>query len=330
MVTISDVANATGLSTTTVSRVLNHYPYVAEETRNAVLKAVEQLGYIPNNAAQTLRRQKTNTIAVLVPRLTNPFFSHLIEKIEVEAAKMGMQILICHTRYSKQKEMEYLYLLNTKQVDGIIMTSIENKWKDIYKLIRNDPIVLCNEYVNEANVPIIRLNQVEGGYIGTKHLIEKGHTKIGYCSGGILSGVGFDRFQGYKQAMEEYELEIKQEWLFNDTFSDLDGRRVIHCIASLPDRPSAFFAGSDEVAVGMISEAKKINMKVPDDIAVIGFDDQFIAQIVEPALTTIHQPIQKIGEFTMQAMVQLLRSQTISNKREVFELPLSLIVRESS
>lgn len=329
MSTISDVANLAGLSRATVSRVINNHPYVTKEKKELVLKAMKDLGYMPNSAAQKLRKQKTNIIAVLVPKLTNPFFAYLVESLQEKAAENGLQILICNTKYDKQRELEFLYLLKTKEADGIIMTSIENSWEQIKEITPNGPIVFCNEYIADADVPSVRLNQVQGSYIGTCHLIEKGYEKIGYCWGGIPSGLSSDRLLGFKKAMTDHGLAINEDWLFENAYGIFDGRRVMREIAEMEDKPSAIFTGSDEVAAGIISEAKKKGLQVPEDIAVIGFDDQPIAAIVEPALTTIHQPIEEIGKKTMEVMLELLEDKTKSIKSQIYELPLQLVVRES-
>ncbi|MBS4200226.1 LacI family DNA-binding transcriptional regulator [Bacillus sp. FJAT-49732] len=329
MPTISDVARLAGLSRATVSRVINNHPYVSDAKKELVLKAMRDLGYIPNSAAQNLRKQKTNIIAVLVPKLTNPFFAYLVESIEEKAAENGLQILICNTKYDKKRELEFLRYLKTKQVDGVIMTSIENGWEVIEAVIWSGPIVLCNEYSAKANVPSVRLNQLQGGYMGTSYLLNQGYTKIGYCWGGILSGLAHDRFFGFEQAMTESGLSVNNNWLFESAFSIEDGRRIMNEIAKMADKPNALFTGSDEVAAGIISEAKKLGLRVPEDIAVVGFDDQPISEVIEPALTTIRQPIKEIGAKTMEVMINLLSNEEKTTAK-IYELPLELIARESS
>ncbi|CAM4218562.1 LacI family DNA-binding transcriptional regulator [Lederbergia lenta] len=330
MPTISDVAKLAGLSRATVSRVINNHPYVTEEKKRLVEEAMDHLGYIPNSHAQFLRKQKTNIIAVLVPKLTNPYFAYLVESLERQASRKGFQILICNTLYDKKREIEFLELLKKKQVDGIIMTTIENAWEKINAIPLDGPILFCNEYVTGVNVPSIRLNNVEGGYIGTRHLIQRGHTKIGYCWGGDDRSLSKDRWEGYQSAMTEQRLPIKKSWLFEKTFDIEDGRRVMNEIMTMEDKPTALFTGSDEVAAGIISEAKKLGLSVPEDMAVIGFDDQPIARVVEPQLTTIRQPIEEIGDMTIKVMLELLTNKEKMKKRLIYELPLKLVVRDSS
>lgn len=330
MPTISDVAKLSGLSRTTVSRVINQHPYVSKEKKEIVLQAMKKLGYTPNFAAQHLRKQKTNTIAVLVPKLTNPFFAYLVESIEEKAVESGYQILICNTKYDKKRELAFLRNLKSKQVDGIIMTNIQNNWQIIDSIINGGPIVLCNEYTAEANVPTVRLNQVAGSYNGTYHLIEKGYTKIGYCWGGIPSGLSNDRLKGYKMALTDHELTLNKQWIFPGVYGIKDGIRVMEEISKMKDKPDAIFSGSDEVAAGIVSEAKRQGIIIPDELAVMGFDNQPIAEVVDPALTTISQPITEIGKISMEIMLSLLSGEDNVDQLMVHELPLELVVRKST
>ncbi|WP_347880539.1 LacI family DNA-binding transcriptional regulator [Metabacillus flavus] len=163
MATITDVANLAGLSRSTVSRVLNNFPYVSEEKKRLVEEAMKQLNYYPNSSAQTLRSQKTDTIAVFIPMLTNPFFSYLLEGIDTVATENGFRLLVCQTRYDKNTEKQFFNLVMSKQVDGIILTSIENSWDIIQDYTSYGPVVMCNEYDHASKTPNVRLDQVYGG-----------------------------------------------------------------------------------------------------------------------------------------------------------------------
>ncbi|WP_332695965.1 LacI family DNA-binding transcriptional regulator [Halalkalibacter lacteus] len=330
MPTITDVAKLAGLSKTTVSRVLNNHPYVSKENKVLVQKAMEQLGYSPNPSARRLRGQLTCTIGVIVPRIVNPFFSYLVNSIEKVAYKNNYQVLIFQSDENKEKELNFLNLLKIKQVDGIIMTSIENEWDSIEQYTKYGPIMLCNEYVNNAKVPMVRLDQSEGTYIGIKHLIERGHKKIGYCTGGLFAedGKDKDRNQGYQKALKEAGIAINPNWIFVNQHSIEDGKQVMNQILTLNDRPTAIFTGSDEIAGGVMIEAKKHGLKIPDDIAIIGFDDQPIAELLEPALTTIRQPIDQMGEKAVEGLIAMLNNQEVQIKK--IDLPIQLVIRKST
>lgn len=328
MATIEDVAKLAGLSRSTVSRVLNNHPYVTDEKKRLVYEAMKQLEYFPNSSAQRLRTQKTDTIAVLVPRLTNPFFPFLIEGLEMIAVKHGFQLLICQTQHDKEKELSFLNLLLTKQVDGLIFTAIENDWTTIDAFKTYGPMILCNEYISEATVPIVRLDQVKGSYLGTRHLIERGHKEIAYC-GGTSSELGIDREKGFRKALAESGLVVNEKWLFRDLYSIECGKNLLKKLVKMEHRPSAVFTGSDEVAAGIIREAKNHKIRIPSELAVMGFDDQPIAELLEPSLTTIRQPTRDMGMKTMELMLAMLANPNMNEARQVIELPIQVISRES-
>ncbi|GAA0614618.1 LacI family DNA-binding transcriptional regulator [Virgibacillus siamensis] len=328
MSTIEDVAKLAGVSKTTVSRVLNNHPYVAENKKALVHKAMEELLYVPNSTAQRLRKQTTQTIAVLIPRISNPFFSKMVEVMENIAADNGLQLVVCQTMYDKKRELVYLDLVKTKQIDGVILASLENDWNEVNDYTNFAPIIFCNEYDDRAQVPTVRLNQFEGAYIGTKYLIDKGYNKIAKCRGNNLSGLVTDRQRGFYHALDEAGLPFSEEWTFTGVSLVEDGRRVLREIIEMENRPNAVFTGSDEVAAGIISEAGRLDVKIPDELAVMGFDDQQIAGLVTPGLTTIHQPVDQIGKRSMEVMIDLLHGKGRMDEQLTL-LPLHLVERGS-
>jgi LacI family transcriptional regulator, repressor for deo operon, udp, cdd, tsx, nupC, and nupG len=328
MATIQDVAKRAGLSRTTVSRVINEHPYVTEEKKRLVTQAMKELNYVPNSSARRLRRQKTETIAVYVPRLTNPFFSHLVEVMEKEAAKKGYQLILCQTRYKKDQERNFLELLKTKQVDGLILTSIENYWSEFEPYLAFGPIVVCNEYSDSAQVPTVHLDQIEGSYLGTKHLIDQGYRKIGYCTGNHKSSrISKDRKIGFVKALEEAGIPIRKDWFFYNAYSVQDGFEAFSKLSKLDDRPEAVFTGSDEVAAGMAKAAYDVGWRVPEDLAIIGFDNQPLAELMD--LTTVEQPIGTIACLAVDLMVEAIQSKKPLKRKEII-LPFQLIKRSST
>jgi len=329
MTTIKEVAAKTGLSPTTISRVINRHPYVDDAKRKKVLDAMDELGYVPNSSARRLRGQKTNTIAVIISRIINPFFSHLVDAMELVAGEKGYQLILCDSRLNKEREIAQLELLKTKQVDGIILASLQNEWKDIEPFTKYGPIISCNEYDNNAQIPIIRCDQQYGGYIGTKHLIEKGHRKIAYAGGADRIQLTFDRKIGFYKAINEQGLSVPNDWMFLSFYGIEDGKNIFRQIQAMKDRPTAIFAGGDEVAAGIIQEAKRSHNRVPEDIAVVGFDNQPIADLIEPGLTTIEQPMKLMGTRAMEMMVDMIKyKHKVAYKKEI--LPLQLVIRQST
>ncbi|MNO19374.1 Catabolite control protein A [compost metagenome] len=330
MATIIDVARLAGVSKTTVSRVINNYPHISADKKEQVLKAMEQLGFTPNLSARRLRGQLATTIAVVVPKIVNPFFSYLVDAIEQVGYRNGYQTLICQTNEDKDKELAYLNLLKTKQADGMIMTSIENAWEDIKPFTQYGPIVLCNEYISKLDVPMIRVDQYQGTYIGVKHLIERGHRKIAYCTGGLFTEAGKDRDRnrGYQKALEEAGIPVNPNYILVDKHTIEDGKNVMRLILEMKDRPTAVFTGSDEIAGGLMMAAKQAGLSVPGDLAILGFDDQPIAEVLDPGLTTIRQPIEQMGQKAGEILLSILNQE--NTESAVHELPVELIIRKST
>ncbi|WP_407267940.1 LacI family DNA-binding transcriptional regulator [Radiobacillus sp. PE A8.2] len=329
MATIKDVAERAGLSRATVSRVINNHAYVTEEKKRLVYEAMKELNYVPNSIARHLRKQTTETIAVLVPRISNPFFSKLVEVMEMVAAENIFQLIVCQTRSDKMREMEYLDMLKTKQIAGVIMVSIENDWEDIKDYSSFGPIFFCNEYPTNNNITVVGSNQFNGGYLATRHLLEKGHKIIAFCSGEKTNTNMHGRKLGFDFALKEFGFSNSDSCWFRGVVDIEDGRRVLRKIIAMKDRPTAVFTGSDEIAAGIIKEARMNNIQIPDELAVVGYDNQSIAELMEPGITTINQPVEAIGKRTMELMINYLRSYGEFAPINL-ELPLCLIERNST
>lgn len=330
MAKISDVAKLAGLSVSTVSRVINNQKYVTEEKRNAVLKAMEELNYQPSTAARQLRGQSSKILGVIVPRITNPFFSYLVDEIQRIAYQNDFQIMIFQSNEDTEKELSFLNLLSQKQIDGIIMCAIENSEEVIQSYTKYGPIVLCNETFENDHLPTVSLNQAEGAYLGTKYLLSKGHREIAYCTGGIFDedGKNKERNAGFSKAMKEFKLAPNSEWLFVDQHTIDDGKQIARKIFSMSERPDAIFTGSDEVAAGLIVEATKLGMKVPQELAVLGFDDQPLAELTTPSITTVRQPINELGKQTVELMLSILNGR--AGQVDEQQLQMNLVIRESA
>ncbi len=329
MATIKDVAQRTGLSSATISRVINNQPYVTEETKELVHQAMQELGYTPNISARRLRNQKTDTVAVIIPRLTNPFFLYLFEGMEKVATAKGLRLFIYQTQNNKQRELDFINLLKRKEVDGLILTSYENEWSVLEPLVQQGPVIMCNEYTDHPNIPSVHMDHAAATYDAVTHLIRKGYRKIGYCSYGKTIGIEKERKKGFDQALDEYGLSLNKKHAFIGIEHSIpNGRATLRRIADLPkaDRPDAIFTGGDEFAAGMVKEAAKIGWKVPDDLAVVGFDDQPVATLVDPELTTIHQPTEELGKKAMEVLLDVMTHYP-SKSQENILLPYELKIR---
>ncbi|CAM4031598.1 LacI family DNA-binding transcriptional regulator [Mesobacillus zeae] len=329
MTKIDEIAKMCNVSKTTVSRVLNHHPYVSEEKRNQVLKVIKELDYTPSSLARQLRANKSQTMAISVPAIDHPFFSQLIKGVSSKALEKDYKVLIFQTFYNVATEMEMLDLLKNKEVDGIILGALENEWSSIKPFLKYGPILLCNEYHDSAAVPIIGYDEFDAAYKAVSHLIERGHKKIGFCCDTPSSQAQQLRKEGFIKALLENDLQCEEDWMFDHAFSIQDGFRVFTEMSSLADKPTAMFTGNDQVAAGIIKKAMVAGCRVPDDLAVIGYDNQFICQVTTPTITTIDTPIAELGQ---QAAAKLIKNlgKNAEMKREVVRLPTKLIVREST
>lgn len=197
MPTIDEIAKLCNVSKTTVSRVLNNHPYVSKEKRDMILKAINELDYTPNYLARNFRRNKTQTIALSVPSIDHPFFAQLIKGVSHEVLFKNYKVIVFQTFYDKQTELELLELLKHKEVDGIILGTLENEWDQISPFLKYGPILLCNEYHHSADITIIGYDEFEAAYMGVVHLIERGHKKIGFCFDTPYSEAQCQRKEGY-------------------------------------------------------------------------------------------------------------------------------------
>ncbi|MGM9987760.1 MAG: LacI family DNA-binding transcriptional regulator [Bacillaceae bacterium] len=329
MATIEDVAKLAGLSRTTVSRVMNNHPYVSEEKKKRVKQAMEELGFVPNSAARRLRNQKTEIIAVLVPRVTNPFFSKLIESLEMKASERNYCLIICQTHYNPQKELDYIDLLRTKQVDGMIICSMLNKWEALEPALDYGPIIFCNEFDESIEAPGVRFNQVQGAYIAVQHLIKQGHSRMVFCSGHVNTNIAKQREVGILKALHEGGLLLSDQTFISNAYELEDGYNIFHQWSKLSPKPTAIFAGGDEIAAGIIMEAKRNGVSIPEELAVVGFDNQAISIISQPAITTIDQPVHLLANKVIEIMIEKIKSKNYHEK-EIYEFDLELIEREST
>jgi LacI family transcriptional regulator, repressor for deo operon, udp, cdd, tsx, nupC, and nupG len=327
MVRIKDVAKLANVSTATVSRVLRNADNVTEETRKRVLEAIEKLNYQPNVLGRYLRRMETETVLVVVPDITNPFFSKVLRGIESVAIQNGYQVLLGDTQNNVRLEEEYLNLLRQKQVDGTIFLTARISRELIEEMSRQFPVVLACEYFEGAKIPTVSIDNISSARKATEHLIKLGHRRIAHLSGPMNIILSRDRLRGYQQAMMQYELDIDPVLIQEGDFTYELGYNLTLKLLALEKPPTAIFAANDEMAIGAIKAIRKLSLRVPDDIAVVGFDDIKIASIFEPNLTTISQPMFEIGEKAMNLLLQLIEGNELDKRQ--FVLEDTLIIRDS-
>jgi LacI family transcriptional regulator len=218
--TIKDIAVRANVSITTVSRVLNDKPDVRSETKKKVLEIIAQLGYQPNSLARGLVWQKTHTLGLVIPDIANPFFTEVARGVEKKAKGFGYSVIFCDTENDVQNEAEAIRLLKEKQVDGIILSISRGSHHELVKLHEeNFPIILLDERVPEQDIPAVTINHILSAFTATRHLIELGHTRVAHLAGNLETQTGRDRLEGFRRAMQQANLTIKEEWFQSGGFS---------------------------------------------------------------------------------------------------------------
>ncbi|AMV11266.1 LacI family transcriptional regulator [Geobacillus thermoleovorans] len=327
MASIKDVAKRANVSTATVSRVLRNAGNVTEETRQRVLEAIEALNYQPNVLGRYLRRMETETVLVVVPDITNPFFSKVLRGIEAVALKHGYQVLLGDTQNDVRLEEQYLNLLPQRQVDGMIFLTARIGKELVEEMARQFPIVLACEYLEGADIPTVSIDNISSARKATEHLIRLGHCRIAHLSGPMNIILSRDRLRGYQQALAQHELEADAALVQEGDFTYESGYNLTLKLLALEKPPTAIFAANDEMAIGAIKAVRHRGGRVPDDVAVVGFDDIQMASIFEPSLTTIAQPMFEIGQKAMELLLALIEG--TSARRRQLVLPDRLVIRDS-
>jgi LacI family purine nucleotide synthesis repressor len=292
MANIKQIAKIAGVSVTTVSRVLNGHPYVSEAKRKAVLKAMEQLDYSPNMNAIHLIKGKTNMAGVMLPYINHAYFAAILEGIAHEALQANYQLILCQTDYDQAKELKVLNMLKTKQIDGIIVCSKTLQWEQIEPFTDFGPIVACADAGQRA-ISSVYIDHYACFEFAMKYLFGKGHRHIGYSLSRANSDSTQKRQRAYFDALASIHEPVREEWVFYQCYSIEDGAAIVHQLLAMKERPTALLVTGDQVAVGVITEARKNGIRVPEDLAVIGFDNQPIAKVFD--ITTIDNQLFEMG-----------------------------------
>ncbi|RAK15465.1 LacI family transcriptional regulator [Anoxybacillus vitaminiphilus] len=290
---IREIAKLAGVSVATVSRVLNHYPYVKEEKRKAVWEAIEKLNYTRNINAVHLSRGKTSIIGIIIPYVNHPYFSTITEGIAAEALRNGYHLLLFQTNYDIKKEIDALEMLKMKQVDGIIICSRTVDWERIEAYSQYGPIVLCED-VKGRNLSSVSIDHYYAFLMGMNYLIKKGHRKIGYCIGRITGTNSKARQAAYQEALKQINERPRPEWIFDQCLYIEDGERVVASLLRMKERPTALLVSSDQVAAGIITFGKNKGLKIPENLAVLSFDNHPISEALN--ITTIELPLSVMGK----------------------------------
>lgn len=327
--TIKDVARQANVSIATVSRVLNGQGGYSKATEEKVLIAIKELGYQPNAFARGLINKKSNSLGILFPEVSSQFSSKILRGAEEAAHRLDSSVIVCNTASHGQRTMKYLQLLTEKRVDGILFVS-EMITEEYYKKLESMkvPVVLISTESYQYSLPFVKVDDKHAAFTATDYLLKMGHSKIGMISGNkedIIAGQ--PRIEGFKQALAQRGLTINEENIIHaQGFSFNDGVTGLPKLLEQSPDLTAIFAASDALALGAISSAYKLGIKIPDHLSIIGYDNLPIAEMAIPPLTTVAQPLEEMG---MVAAEMLFTMMDQGRRVESRIMPHSVIERES-
>lgn len=330
-VTIYDIAEHLGLSPSTISRGLKGHFTVSLKTQKKIVSTAEAMGYRTNMFAASLRRKRTNTIGVIIPRLNSYFMSEVIAGIEKITNEAGYNLIISQSLENMDKEARNVKTMFANRVDGLLVSLAENTTNtDHFNLLidKNIPVLFFDRVPANEHLPSVVINNEQAGYLVTRHLIEQGARNIVHITGNQLRNVYAGRLKGYKKALAEHRLPFHKENLIINNLSENAGIQAAEKIIAL--KADAVFAANDNCAVSCMNELKRLGVKIPQDMAFAGFNNDMISRNVDPALTTINYPGFEMGEIAARNLLDHLEGRVNIYLTENITLKSTLITRLSS
>jgi LacI family transcriptional regulator len=329
--TIFDVAERAGVSIGTVSRVINNRDRVRPETRERVLQAIRELDYHTNAFARGLAIQQTDALGLVIPQVNDSFFFQIVRGVEDAAAAAGYSLLIA-SQPRAPVEHRYLQLFRRGNVDGMILAAIDAHGHEVAQIVkRGVPITLVQLDIGK-NIPTFLADNYGGARALAEHLIEHGYKRIAYITGTDYTPDNRERLRALRDVLTENRLKLRDEYVVQGNYLVGSGAQAMRTLLDLPERPDAVFAANDQMAIDAMMVAQERGVRIPEDVAVVGFDDIPMASYISPALTTVHQPIYELGWRAAQLTLEMIKAnneeRTLAAPRLVL-LPTSLVIRRS-
>ncbi|AKE93923.1 transcriptional regulator RbsR [Cronobacter malonaticus] len=330
MATMKDVARLAGVSTSTVSHVINKDRFVSEAIRLRVEDAIRTLNYAPSALARSLKLNQTRTIGMLITASSNPFFSELVRGVERSCFERGYSLVLCNTDGDEQRMNRNLETLLQKRVDGLLLLCTETHQPSpaIMKRYPAIPTVMMDWSPFDGGSDVIQDNSLLGGDIATRYLIDKGYTRIACVTGPLDKTPARLRLEGYRTAMQRAGLPVAEGYEVIGDFEFAGGLRAMQSLLALPEPPQAVFMGNDAMAVGAYQALYQAGLRIPQDIALVGYDDIELASYMTPPLTTIHQPKDELGELAIDVLIHRMAQPELQQQR--LQLTPELMVRGSA
>jgi LacI family transcriptional regulator len=331
--TIKDIANVLNISTAAVSKALHDDSRISKKTKKAVKQVAKNLNYQPNHLASALRKGKSNLVGVIVPRTNSNFFSSVIQNIEEVLNKEGYNIIITQSNESYKKECNNIDTLLFTQVDGIIASmaneTINLEYFEKVKA-KGIPLILFDRGENDLNVDYIGINDYESSHVIVEHLVNQGRKRIAHIGGYKHTRIFNNRIRGYVDALKKHKLPLDNELLIESSLTTEDGRQKMAQLLNLKNRPDAVYIASDYAALGALQLLKELQIKVPEDIALVGFGNEAFTSMVTPSLTSIDQHSEEIGKQAALTFLNYKDKKSIKQSLNKIILDAELVVRESS
>ncbi|HJF74803.1 MAG TPA: substrate-binding domain-containing protein [Gallibacterium anatis] len=319
MATMKDIARIAKVSTSTVSHVINNTRYVSDEIREKIMKVVNELNYTPSAVARSLKVKETKTLGMLVTATSNPFFAEVVSGVEQYCNQHHYNLIISSIDGNEQRLQQNIQTLIQKQVDGLLLMYSDTRHAMVEQLNLNLPIVVMDWWPTELNADKIYENSEFGAYLATKTLIEQGHKNIAIITGKLDKSLAHNRLLGYQKALQDAHLPINPDWIIESHFDFEGGVEGMKKLLQITPRPTAVFACSDTIAVGVYQVAWQQGLRIPQDISVIGYDNIMLAQYLTPPLTTIHQPKAELGKLAVETLLERIKSPNLEYKTTMLQ-----------
>ena len=330
--TIKDIAAVLGLTPSAVSKALNDHPRISDKTKKAVKEAAIQLDYQPNYLSSALRKGKSNLVGVIIPRVNSHFFSSVVENIEKVLNLNGYNIIMTQSNELYAKECQEIDTLLKIQVDGII-ASMANETTDLeyYQKIKSKgtELVLFDRGEEELNVDYVGIDDYKSSHLVVDHLVSQGCKRIAHIAGFNHIRIYKERIRGYKDALEKWNLALKDNWIIESNLRIEDGRRIMQQLLDAPEWPDAVYVAGDIAALGALQVLLENNIKVPEEIALIGFSDEPFTSLTQPSISTINQHSDQIGKLAAEAFLERINNPKKKTVNRIILEP-ELIIRQSS
>lgn len=309
--TLKDVAKKAGVHFSTVSRILRGHEsmQVSEETRLRVIAVAKELNYSPNQLARAFRLKKTHSIGLIIPDMSNCFFSEIAKNIEKKCYDAGYMVMVCNTDEDQEKEIEFINDLVNRGIDGLIIAPVQDCDSHIRALVDiKFPFVLIDRYFDDFETNAVIVNNEEAAYDATSYLIRQGHKTIGFIGGRKNSYTIAKRLEGYKKAVADHSLNLDDSYVSGNGYTIQAGFEATKKLLEMPNRPTAIFISGTKITAGVISAIKESGLVIPDDISLIGFTDTEFAPYLSPPLTTVSHPLNNIGDMAFDILASRIDS----------------------